>query len=106
VEDNSEAECRLEPMLIDLPIRVHALLSAVDGAIEDYHAMVDGEDDPSPEDPDGEVLALLAGFEQHWESVDDLIISILLKEVAEETMEAGPKEVVQHGKPVYPEDLS
>ena len=78
----------------------------VDSAVIASDTMPDWEDDPSPEDFEVEIGALLASFVYHGVPVDVLIVNVLLKRVGEKAGPGRPQSVVEGLKPICEEDLA
>lgn len=68
--------------------------------------MPDREDDPTPEDREVKVDALLAGLIDLRVPVDILIVNVLLERVSEEAGPGRPKCVIQGLEPICEKDLS
>lgn len=68
--------------------------------------MPDGKDDPSPEDLEVKVDALLTGAVDLWVPVHVLVVHVLLKREGDEAGPGGPESVVEGLEPVGEKDLS
>ena len=95
----------------DMPYRRNTKLriekvTYIDGAKVGRSSVPDREDNPTPEDREVKVDALLAGLIDLRVPVDILIVNVLLERVSEEAGPGGPKCVVQGLEPICEEDLS